>query len=619
MAGQRVLVTRGWDRLAMAALGLQAAMVLWHVDLVLVGPDQARDVDVILGIAEGRAFPLLGPMFHAAFKTGPAFYYLAAFPVWLGGNVAWMYAFFALVHVGAALAAWWTVRRFHGPRVAALFAAYGFPAWVVLYMHSAWNPTLVLPLANFLLAAFFAAQHRGRWAWVAVGGLGALLLQIHLSAVPVLAAILVVALVRCRRTDWVWIGGGLALALVLFAPWFVHEFQSGFPYLKAFLHPRAAEGGEFLAHLADFAKWRDAATTLPRFLAGVDQVPDGLRVAGWLELAALALGLLLAWRGEAPAGDRVGAALVAGAWLIASMGFLSFGYVYYLDVVFPWVAWLSAVGLSRGLGLLPTGSAMLVAGGLALVALVPAGMLKLAWAREGILTLHLGDMRFPALPEDRDSLWPFLSDPLVRWYYARLREAGVSPDRVGGAAALLLRESSNRWHHRKAQQLRTSPDPERVWALAGPPFELQPQAPMVAAKGAYRLFDLGRIPNGMNVDFHAERPSDLPFGTEPSPAWRARVPVALPTRCRPGGSFTLAFRCLPRVDGRPPFRIQTPSGRVLAPLQETFISMLYQDFGELRFACPERPMDTATLQPVGGAGACDVNVTPNTVGLGRAR
>ena len=604
-----------WERVGLAVLALQAAVVLWRVDLVLVGPDQARDLDVILGIAEGRAFPLLGPMFHAAFKTGPAFYYLAALPVWLGGGVFWMYLSFALLQVAAAAVAWWAVRRFHGARAAAVFLAFGFPAWTVLYMHSGWNPTLVLPLTNLLLAGLLYALHGVRRAWLAVGLVGALLLQVHLSAVPLMATILALALLWRGRSDWGWILGGCAVALSLFIPWFMHEATTGFPYLRAFLEGGTAEGGGFAANLTDGRKWMDLATIWPRFLAGVEQAPGWLEAAGWLAVGGLAVGLLASSPGLVrDPRVRAGWALVV-LWLLGAMGFLAFGYVYYLDVLFPWLAWLAALGLERILRRLPEAVGAALALVLALVVLVPAGVLKLAWAREGILTLRLGDVRFPALATADDPLWPFLSEPLVQWYYGALSRLGIAPDRVGGAAALLLREHSNRWHHRRAVR-REGIDPERVAVLSGPPFHLRPQGVVLARRGGYRLYDAGRLPPGRRIDFHRPRPDDLPFGTEPSPAWRPGAPTSLPVRCRPGGRFGIAVRCLPRVDGGLPFELESVSGKRLPPRREDFVFMLYQDFGELAYDCPAAPARAVTLRPVAGrSAACDVNVIP---ALGKA-
>ncbi len=600
-----------WDPLAAMALGVQAALVLWHVGLVLVGPDQARDLSVVLNLAEGREYPLLGPMFHAAFRTGPAFYYVAALPVWLTGSVQALYALFALVHVAAAVVAWWAVRRFHGTLTGALYAAFGLPAWVVLYMHSGWNPTLVLPLANLLLAAFLAGMHRGGAAWVLVGVIGALLLQVHLSAAPVLVAVLPLAMLY-RWQDRQWIALGLVAALVLFTPWFVHESTAGFPYLKAFLNPRSAESGHFAAHLADASKWADLATLLPRFLAGLEGIPEWLAALGGVQTRALAVGALLALF-VVPGAVRMWAVAVVGTWLVLSMGYLASGFVYYVDVLFPWLAWFAALGLTWLVRRLGRWSGAIVIGALAAASLLPAAVVKLAWAQDGILVTRLGSLRFPDLPPEQNPVWPFLSEPLVQWYYTELAERGVPPERVAGAAAVLVRESSNRWHQDRFRLGR--PPSSEVLLLVGPLFERHPPSPALARRGAFVLYDAGALPASARVDFFApRRPDDLHFGTEFSPGWHPEGPVELPVRCRPGGRFTLALRCLPRVDGRLPFRIQTQQGRGIEPRHERWTFMLLQDFGELDYACPDTPQDVVVLQPTPARAACDVNVTPNLTG-----
>lgn len=344
-----------WDRKFSGAawglgiLALALSLHGAHLDLTWFSIDQTREVLTARGIAEGEAYPLVGPTMRGIARIGPLYFYLFAPPFFFSPDPRAVYVYLALLNLLALGLLYRLGCRYLGRQPAflgtLLFACYPL---AVISARGLWPPAL-LPLGNVLLlwALLAWVVDRKPVGLTLALGLWALLLQVHLTiltlgAVMVLLWVLLRPPVIVRYLLW-----GATLALLLFSP---------------YLYFQAAHGWEDLGALWSYfsgPQWRQEEVDIPRLLWSTLAMsalltPDLLREhAGFAAFYrstqyayAVLLGLAFLWagrhawrmRGKAdhPEG-RV--TLVLLAWALIPAAFILSKrdaiWFYYLDLVYP--------------------------------------------------------------------------------------------------------------------------------------------------------------------------------------------------------------------------------------------------------------------------------------------
>jgi hypothetical protein len=274
--------------------------------------DQGVDALVVKRILVDGVLPLEGPATSAGgVHLGPFYYYLLALPMRLDWLDPLADAALMALLGGLTTGLVYLLARSWFGRIPALVAASASavsPAAIVA-SRSAWNPA---PTPFFVLLALLGieASRRtadGRWL-VLVGPALACLLQLHYFTLAVAGVLTIAAawlIVQSRSIRWAgWMGLGLAMGGVLFAPLLLHELTTGFPNLHA-----AGElviGGAAGAPRPDSLPRRAYAVLAPMLV--------GQFLTGGRELPAVVVTLALIWgvlRAALQPGRRFGAVLLS--------------------------------------------------------------------------------------------------------------------------------------------------------------------------------------------------------------------------------------------------------------------------------------------------------------------
>ena len=220
----------------MAGLVVALALAAWvRFSGVGVGwfmVDQVRDAVTATAIAEGRSFPPAGP--QSAVSTisvsGPLYYYLIAIPYAVSRDPIVAFGFSALLSVLAVYLAFRLgAEMFNGTVGATAALLYAtFPMTVISGL-TLWNPG-VMPVFSlaFMLSLWRYVSRREAWRLAPTLFLLFVLLNLHLSSL--IFAPVMIAAVLFHRPPLGWrplVVGGVG-ALVLYAPYLVHEAQQGY-------------------------------------------------------------------------------------------------------------------------------------------------------------------------------------------------------------------------------------------------------------------------------------------------------------------------------------------------------------------------------------------------------
>ena len=410
-----------WAVVALLAL-LDAAPYFF----TFIEGDFARDLHAALGIVQGRAFPLEGPVISATAHLGPAWYYALALPMALGGSLTAVVAAIALVsslqYPLAYLLGREAVDRQSGLTFAIVLALPGVGSLASVWIA---HPSVTVTLTLATLLCLWRAHARSSPAWLAAGGAAfGLALHAHPTTLPLAIPLAYVAveIVRARGTPGV---AGAALAIALAAAPFA-------PLLAGF-REHVDDALALSARMSGDARSLEPASMLTVAWAFVARVPDlvvgtwvssdGTPLVAWrifvglVAAAAVAGGILVVARGRLR--ERRTILAVAGAviaWLVFVIAIRDVTRFYMLYAVLPMIALLGAlglVGLARHAG---AGGATIVR---ALLAGVVAWALVVSVAR--VARAVDDDVRLPPLLGAHIDLRHVQSAPYVRLSYLSVR------------------------------------------------------------------------------------------------------------------------------------------------------------------------------------------------------
>lgn len=216
VGGLRGLAQRHWQEwlLVAALVGLAGILRLGWLGINEFKADEARLLALALNMADSK-LALRGISSSVGLPNFPMSVWLYALPL-----VVWPHAYAATLFTGllntlAVLAGYWLVRRYWGA-VAAVASTLLFAVspWAVIFSRKIWAQNL-LPLFVMLWVmglALALVDRKPRFIWLALVAL-AVAVQIHLSALALVPATLILLLVFWRRLAWrdLLIGAGLAL------------------------------------------------------------------------------------------------------------------------------------------------------------------------------------------------------------------------------------------------------------------------------------------------------------------------------------------------------------------------------------------------------------------------
>lgn len=192
--------------------------------------DEARLLALALEMADGR-FALRGISSSVGFPNFPASVWIYSLPLLLWPHAYAATVFTGLLNTTAVGACYWFVRRYWGSHAAlAATLLYAVSPWAVIFSRKIWAQNL-LPLfvmAWVIGAALAFVEHRPRFLWLHLVAL-ALAVQIHLAAVALVPATLLLLIIFRRRLTWrhLLLGGLMAALTALpFALYLWRAFQA---------------------------------------------------------------------------------------------------------------------------------------------------------------------------------------------------------------------------------------------------------------------------------------------------------------------------------------------------------------------------------------------------------
>jgi hypothetical protein len=440
-----------WEWIALVLILLLAVgLRLTRLELIEFKYDEATVARGALAIARGERLPAVGMVSSQGPHNLPLSEYLLALPFRLSHDPRLAAGFLGLLGAVAVGLTWWVGRREFGPLVglvaAALFAA---SPWAVSFSRKLWaqnQPVLTL----LFVAAMFAWVVRRR-PWALVGALAAVggLIGLHLGGLALVFVLGLVGLFFLRRLRPLPLLVGLAVLLLLVAPYVIYDARHEWGNARAFLDMAQRDatadldGVRMLSMIVGGWHFWDLAGA--QHVAFMDGLP-ALWALDWLEAAAFWAGTawLVVWLVRRAARERgrldgeAAARLVLLCWLATPL-LLQVRHSaplgpHYFILLYPAPHLVIALGvrdLWTALGPRRVGRALAAVGVAALVAL----LLWQAWVFEAMLTFV-----------DRHDTTGGYGPPL-RYAQEAAREAeALAAEEDGAEVIVLLPGADPRYH-----------------------------------------------------------------------------------------------------------------------------------------------------------------------------
>jgi 4-amino-4-deoxy-L-arabinose transferase-like glycosyltransferase len=231
------------DPLILALIVAVAAVTrLTYLDLAEFKDDESRVAGIAVAFLKGQLLPLIGIPSSVGVNNPPAFVYLMAIPLAISRDPAIATGFIGLLGVGAVLLCY----RFcdeHFDRRTAQVASLLFASapWAIIFSRKMQAQDVVPFFGMLWIGSIFQlVRGRGRAHVLGVGLWLSVLIQLHLASlalIPLTALALAFYWWRVERwqVPWRWVGGALALVVVLWLPFLVFQLTHGLADLHAVL------------------------------------------------------------------------------------------------------------------------------------------------------------------------------------------------------------------------------------------------------------------------------------------------------------------------------------------------------------------------------------------------
>jgi len=411
---------------AWAVVALLAATDAAPYFVAFIEADFARDLHAALGIVQGRAFPLEGPVISATAHLGPAWYYALALPMALGGSLTAVVAAIAIVSCLQYPLAY-VLGREAIDRSAGLAFAIALASPGIGSLASVWiaHPSVTVTLTLATLLCLWRAHAHASPAWLAGSGAAfGLALHAHPTTLPLAIPAAVVAVEVVRRRGASGVAGAAAAVALAAAP---------FLPLLAGYREQVDDALALSARISDDARTLDVPSMVTVAWNFAWRVPD-LVVGTWVSSAGTPLYAWRAFLAATTAAAASGAALLLMRGrpaerraLLLAAGALVAGLLFVIAIrevtrFYMLYAVLPALALSVALGLV--GLARYGGRGGAIVApALLAGIV--AWALVvGVARVARAvddDLRLPALLGAHVDLRHVQDAPYVRLTYLSVR------------------------------------------------------------------------------------------------------------------------------------------------------------------------------------------------------
>ena len=201
--------------LAWGCLAVYAVFFFAFTDATTHTVDGVRDFEVARSIARGEFFPIVSQPFAGRFQTLPAYFYFIAIPIMLGGEEHAVMLWIAAICFASVCLLRWQLAKSFGRTVGNLYTITACVFPTSIFLHSLTNPSLAYAFSGLILACVLALwRGERRWGGVLVLAL-VLIVQMHLSSLPLLVAVGLVALRFHRRmlSRGAWVMALLCVAL----------------------------------------------------------------------------------------------------------------------------------------------------------------------------------------------------------------------------------------------------------------------------------------------------------------------------------------------------------------------------------------------------------------------
>lgn len=276
---------RPWFFLVLIALFGACLRFSDYTSLLRFNDDQVRDIKIVSRMAQGQAWPLLGPRAGGTlFQLGPMFYYLEYLSGTLFGftpaGTTLLIPVLSTLSIGLCFILWRKLFPIHVSLV--LTTLYALSFFTVKYARFGWNPNFVpfFLLAFFLLLSASLDPHTKRPYLISVllglvVGIGMQLHTFLLILMPL--TFLAVHAYRVKKTQrWHWLHLGLTLLMLTgcFGTVLASEFQSGGTNTRAFFE------GFFLKTTAHADDLNPVLVTADFSLQGISALLTGYEPRG---------------------------------------------------------------------------------------------------------------------------------------------------------------------------------------------------------------------------------------------------------------------------------------------------------------------------------------------------
>ena len=226
--GLKGLAQRHWQEwlLVAALVGLAGLLRMNWVGISEFKADEARLLALALDMADGQ-IALRGISSSVGLPNFPMSVWLYAMPL-----VVWPHPYAATLFTGllntvAVLACYWLVRRYWGMMAAvAATLMFAVSPWAVIFSRKIWAQNL-LPIFVILWViglTLALVERKPRFMWLALMAL-AVAVQIHLAALALVPATLVLLIVFWRRISWQDLLIGAGLGVLTAVPFFLYLSQ----------------------------------------------------------------------------------------------------------------------------------------------------------------------------------------------------------------------------------------------------------------------------------------------------------------------------------------------------------------------------------------------------------